>query len=390
MKTNKTYIYIILMTFFRYLGDCFFYAYLVLFLKDRGLLETQIGIITAISPLVAIIASIIWNQFAKNVNINRIMMIIITIVEGLLIFSYTRATFFESFIIVTVATALVGSPFYSLHDGFCEAFAETSGKSYATIRAFGSLGYVVATLLAALVLYLSNDKYSILFYLATGLFVFTSLWFILIKPLDLSKLGSEPKRDYKAVLKNKVFWVFLIIDVIIFGASYGADSYISLYFTEEKGLSASSWSILFGGMIALEFVIMIASNKFSHMNENLALMIYGLAFFLRSLILVFDLPLPLLIIASLLRGVAYVFYFPYLVKAIKNICGLKNVTCALFILFIFKSIFKSISLVTFGSLIENVGYSRFFLISAFVMLFGLIINVVFNIVYKFKYPKYYD
>lgn len=388
MKANKTYIYIILMTFFRYLGDCFFYAYLVLFLRDRGLLETQIGIITAITPLAAIVASIIWNQFAKNVNINRIMMIIITIVEGILIFTYTKATLFESFIVITVITALVGSPFYTLHDGFCEAFAETSSKSYATIRAFGSLGYVFATLLAALVLYLTNDNYDILFYLATGLFILTSLWFIVIKPIDLSLLGNEPKRDYKAVLKNKIFWIFLLVDVIIFGASYGADSYISLYFTQMKGLSASAWSILFGTMIALEFVIMIASNKFSHINENLALIIYGIAFFLRSLILAFNLPLPLLIMTSLLRGVAYGFYFPYLVKAIKNICGLRNVTCALFILFIFKSVFKSLSLVTFGTLIENVGYYKFFLISALVILFGLIINLIFNIRYKFKYPRF--
>ena len=387
MKTNKTYIYIILMTFFRYLGDCFFYAYLVLFLKDRGLLETQIGIITAISPLVAIIASIIWNQFAKNVNINRIMMIIITILEGALIFTFTKASMFETFIIITILIALVGSPFYSLHDGFCEAFVEINGKSYATIRAFGTFGYLVSTLIAALILYLTKDNYDILFYLATGLFVLTSLWFIIIKPLDLSKIGAEPKRDYKAVLKNKVFWVFLIIDVIIFGASYGADSYISLYFTEVKGLSASSWSFLFGGMIALEFIIMMASNKFSHLNENVALILYGLAFFFRSFILAFDLPLPFLIFASLLRGAAYGFYFPYLIKAIKNICGLRNVTCALFILFIFKSVFKSIALVSFGTLIENVGYDKFFLISAIVILVGIIISLVFNFKWKFKYPR---
>ena len=387
MKSNKTYIYLILMTFFRYLGDCFFYAFLVLFLKDKGLLESQIGIITAISPLVAIIASIIWNQFAKNVNINRIMMIIITIVEGVLIFTYTRATLFETFIIITVFTALVGSPFYSLHDGFSEAFAEVHGKSYATIRSFGTFGYLVATLLAALILYLTKDNYDILFYLASGLFILTSLWFILVKPIDLSLIGKEPKRDYKAVLKNKVFWIFLIIDVIIFGASYGTDSYISLYFTEVKGLSPSSWSFLFGGMIALEFIIMFASNKFSHLNENVALILYGLAFFLRSFILAFDLPLPFLIIASLLRGVAYGFYFPYLVKAIKNICGLKNVTCALFILFIFKSVFKSIALVSFGTLIEQLGYSKFFFISAMVMLVGLMISLAFNIMWKFKYPK---
>ena len=389
MKTQKTYIYIILMTFFRYLGDCFFYAYLVLFLRDKGLLETQIGIITAISPLVAIVASIVWNHFAKNVNINRIMMIIITIVEGILIFTYTRATLFETFIIITVLVALIGSPFYSLHDGFSEAFVEINNKSYATIRSFGTFGYLIATLIAALVLYLTNNNYDVLFYLATALFILTSLWFIIIKPLDLKQLGNEPKRDYKAVLRNKTFWVFLIIDVIIFGASYGADSYISLYFTEMKGLSPSGWSFLFGGMIASEFIIMIASNKFSHINENIALICYGLAFFFRSLIFAFDLPLPVLIVASLLRGVAYGFYFPYLIKAIKNICGLKNVTCGLFILFIFKSIFKSISLVTFGTLIENLGYYKFFFISAMVLLTGLIISLIFNIKWKFKYPKIY-
>ena len=389
MKNNKTYIYIILMTFIRYLGDCFFYAFLVLFLRDRGLLETQIGIITSISPLVAIVASIIWNHFAKNVNINRIMMIIITIIEGALIFVYTKATLFESFIIVTVLTALVGSPFYSLHDGFCEAFAEVNGKSYTIIRSFGTLAYFIATLLAAGILYLTKDNYDILFYIASGLFIITSLWFILIKPLDLNQIGKEPKRDYKAVLKNKVFWMFLIVDVIVFGASFGADSYVSLYFTEVKGLSASGWSIMFGGMLLMEFVVMFASNRFKHINENVAILLYGLAFFLRFFILAFDLPMPVLVIGALFRGVAYGLYFPYLIKSMKNICGLKNVTCALFILFIFKSIFKSISLVTFGALIENVGYHSFFLISSFVILFGLIINVVFNFIIKFRYPRFY-
>ncbi len=388
IKTNKTYICIILMTFFRYLGDCFFYAYFVLFLKDRGLLESQIGIITAITPLVAIIASIIWNQFAKNVNVNRIMMIIITIIEGILIFNYTKATLFRSFIFITIMTSLIGSPFYSLHDGFCEAYAEINNKNYSVIRAFGTLGYFIATLFAALILYLSKDNYDILFYLATGLFVTTSLWFIAIKPLDLSLIGKEPKRDYKAVLKNKIFWIFLIVDIIIFGASYGADSYISLYFTNVKNLSVSTWSFIFAGMLAIEFGIMIISNKFIHINENIAIIIYGLSFFLRSFLFAFDLPLPIIIVASLLRGVAYGFYFPYSIKAIKNICGIRNVTCALFILFIFKSLFKSIALVSFGTIIENVGYYKFYLLSAFVILVGVIINIIFNIVYKFKYPKY--
>jgi predicted MFS family arabinose efflux permease len=376
------------MTFFRYLGDCFFYAYLVLFLKDRGLLESQIGIIIAINPLAAILASLIWNHFAKNVNINRIMMIVITIIEGILIFNYTKATIIDSFIALTIITALIGTPFYSLHDGFCEAFAEINNKSYATIRSFGALGYFVATLLSAFILYVSKDNYDILFYLASILFILTSLWFKFIKPIDLKKIDNEPKRNYEAVLKNKTFWIFLIIDVIIFGASYGADSYVSLYFTEIKGLSPTVWSIVFGGMLGLEFVIMIISSRFKHINENIALIIYGVSFFLRSLILAFDLPLPFIIIASLLRGVAYGFYFPYLVKAIKNICGLKNVTCALFVLFIFKSIFKSIALVSFGTLIEFVGYYKFYMISAIVLFIGVALNLIFNLVHKFKYPIY--
>ena len=77
----------------RYLGDSSFYPFFPLYLSViLGYKEDTIGLVLMILPLVGMIANIIFSISAKNINFNRIFMIIMTLIEGILIIILMQVT----------------------------------------------------------------------------------------------------------------------------------------------------------------------------------------------------------------------------------------------------------------------------------------------------------
>ena len=115
---EKEYLLLRIMTFFRYFGDCLFYGYFLLFLKSRGLTESTIGMVSALTPIIALISNPLWSHISKNANHNRRIMMVITVLEGIAILVFTQVNVVEMIALLTILVSFVGSPFYSLHDVF--------------------------------------------------------------------------------------------------------------------------------------------------------------------------------------------------------------------------------------------------------------------------------
>lgn len=379
-NVEKEYLMLRVMTFFRYFGDCLFYAYFTLFLVSRGLTKSDIGMICALTPLMALASNPFWNYFSKNANSNRRIMMIITVIEGISIILFTQVKGIELIALLTCMTALVGSPFYSLHDGFSATYAEAYDKDYKKIRFIGTFAYFCATIAAAIILKLSADNYNILLYIAGSLFVLVSVFFIFVKPIDLSLVKKEEvKRNYKAVLKNKKFIVYMIVYFLVVTVSFTADNYVGMFFTEELKLDTSIWSLIFGAYIICEFLVLfILSRMNKEINENIAWIVITLLYPLRSLLFSLGLPIPLTIFAALLRGISYGLILAVNVKCLSKICGIENVTAAFFIMAIFTAIVQIISNFSFGNIIDWIGYQAFFGIVAGVGFLGTIINLVYQ------------
>lgn len=385
---EKEYLLLRIMTFFRYFGDCLFYGYFLLFLKSRNLTESTIGMVSALTPIVALICNPFWSHISKNANTNRKIMMVITILEGIAILIFTQVNVLEMIALLTIMVAFVGSPFYSLHDGFIGTFAKTYNKDYAKIRFIGAIAYFTATLTAALILNLSNNNYNILLYISGALFILISLFFIYIKPIDLSltKGGLEVKRDYKAILKNKTFALYMVVFFLVNTVSFAADSYVGLYFTDYHKLSSSVWSLIFASFILVEFFTMvILSRKSDKLNPNIIWVIITILYPLRSLIFAINLPLPLIIFAASFRGLSYGMVLTVNIKCVEKICGIENVTAAYFIMAIFTAIVQALSNFVFGNVIESVGYHAFFFIVAGCGFLGMIINLIYQVKHKFTY-----
>lgn len=60
-ETNKYKI----LSFVRYLGDGFFYPFFALYLHSVDLLESKIGFILSLAPLIGIIMNPIYSHFAR-------------------------------------------------------------------------------------------------------------------------------------------------------------------------------------------------------------------------------------------------------------------------------------------------------------------------------------
>ena len=87
----------------------------------------------------------------------------------------------------------------------------------------------------------------------------------------------------------------------------------------------------------------------------------------------------------MLRGVAYGFYLLFSIKALAEICGLKNVTCAVFVVAIFNAVIQALTLMLFGRWITDIGYAKFYFITFVIVLIGNVINFIYAIYHKFDY-----
>ena len=385
---EREYLLLRIMTFFRYFGDCLFYGYFILFLKSRGLTESNIGLVTALTPLIALASNPLWSHLSKNANHNRKIMMIITVLEGIAILVFTQVHIFELIAILTILVSLVGSPFYSLHEGFIGTFAKTYNKDYTKIRFLGTIAYFSASLFAGLMLKLTSDNYNWLLIFSGGLFVLTSLFFIYIKPIDLSltKGGEKVERNFKAILKNKTFAVYMLVYFLVNTVSFAADNFVGLYFTDYHDLSTSIWSLIFSSFLLTEFFVMVfLSRRGENLNLNIIWVIITILYPLRSLIFALDFPLPVSIVAASFRGLSYGLILVVNIRCIEKICGIENVTAAFFIMAIFTAIIQALSNFVFGNVIENVGFRVFFLIVSGCGFTGMIINLIYQIKHKFKY-----
>lgn len=389
-NVEKEYLLLRIMTFVRYFGDCLFYGYFILFLESRGLDGSSIGIVSALTPIVALASNPLWSHLSKNANHNRKIMIIITILEGIAILVFTQVSIFELIALLTVMVALVGSPFYSLHDGFIGTFAKTYKKDYTRIRFLGTIAYFAASLFAAFILKITSDNYNWLLVISGSLFILVSLFFLQIKPIDLSltKDGEKVQRNYKAIFLNGRFIVYMIVFFLVNTISFAADNYVGLYFTKHHGLTSSMWSLIFASFLLVEFFVMLVlSRKNIKLNLNIIWIIISILYPLRSLIFALDLPLPISIAAASFRGISYGLLLVANIRCVEKICGIENVTAAFFIMGIFTAIIQALSNFVFGNVIESIGFNYFFLIVSLCGFLGMIINLIFQFSIKFEYDK---
>lgn len=370
---KKDYLFLVISYIIRYFADALFFLFYQVYILSKGLSEDKLGIITGIMPIVVILVNPFWNMTIKNINSNKKVMKIMTIIEGIFIIIFGKISNFEVFILATIVIAALDQPFYSILDGYTTIFSNENKIEFAKIRKYGSLAYIAGSALGGI--FIKYLGYTNTFIISGLLYFVPVITFSLIKPFkDINVVSTEnkaPSNPYK-LLKNKEFIFYAILYVIMFGTAYIASNFFNPYMVNVEGMSEQYLGYIKAYEVIFEVSTILILTKYGKKIKESNLYIFISIFYLSKILpIAFNLPTPLIVIIAGFHGIGFgsLIYIHY--NHILKLVGEEHTTAAILFITILNAIYTCIGNVLIGYSIKYNGY-----VSSFKILFSLSMIVV--------------
>lgn len=360
------------------MGDAFFYVFLYVFLGSMNFTNSQIGLVSALTPLAGLLGSILFSRISKNINTNRTLMIIFNALETVvaLLFAFLPGQHFLFYLIIITFTSLFNGPFYALLDGYSATYILEKGKQYSSMRIMGTLSYVIGSLVGAILMGNEHVEYTFLFY-ASALFFFISylLTLALPKRSDLKIEEKVVEKSEKVDLKKfPELLVYALFSFFMVSLAMVSDNFFGIYLTGERGLSESIFGYMTSITLFFELIVFVFIIKRKNMfkNQTFSLLLIGLLMIIRPLSIALNLPTVVIIILGFFRGIAWGYYVVYNVLFIGRNTPVKYLTPLLFLMQIAVTSGRIIASLVIGEALQHFPYQNVFIALSVIMLLALI------------------
>ena len=371
MKFNKETFKYKALSIVRYLGDGFFYPFFALYLQSRGLLESKIGFILSISPLLGILLNPIYSRICKKpIHTKRVLMIV-TIIEGMLIALISLSKDFYLISTLTFLMAIFGACHYPLMDALIALYCDQTEINYSSIRVYGSFAYIIATSVSGMI---CKYSFQISFFVSAFLFCLAGVFYLLIKRIEPKQEEAElveekPKGDLKIVFKNKEFIFFIIVYMFLHGLTKTTDNFFAVYL-ESRGIGAQGYGYIYSYFVFFEVITLIVLNKLikKTINTYVLLFISSLCLLARIIPNYLYMNIYAIIVLSALRGIGYAIILHTSYAYVIKILGERLSTRGTMIMMLFYSLFVFSFNNIFGLIIEKHSYKTFYFICAIMVL----------------------
>lgn len=379
-QTNKINLIYIL----SFLGDSLFSPFLALYFASLNIDNFKKGILLAIIPLSSILGSFFYSLLSKKGKRNLLITRVLLFFQ---IIAFSLMGFIKNYILVLILTIIFSfhnNTYFSFQDGIAIEVTSKENKIYAKTRMFGSIGYLLGSLIGGKLIDLSS--YGIVFLVAGGIYFIIELLFFFIHIEEEDKILTNEKTTFKELFKNKELIVYLLFYILVLGSWNIEESYVSLFF-KEYGLTTSMWGYFFALQVLMEILtILLFTNMKKHkINPRILLLFSILLMLFRSLLLSINYYLYVkCTLNSLLRGIAWGCFLTSHVENLKKIVPEKSITKAILTLQISMNIFVSLGNYLSPFIYEKLSYSILYLILFLVQLVGFILILIFSIFKKKK------
>lgn len=368
MKSKKNYFLISLIYFLIFISNALFLSFFQIFLASKGFNESKIGIISSITPLLCIIANPLCSLIGKNNKRIRYLLLALSVLEAIVILLVYKVNEFSLLILVMCLVAIIDPPLFVILDSYTSSLVKENDLNFSYIRIVGTFSYALGTFISGLII--ENFGYSLLFISASILMIISSIVILFLK--ENKNNEEREKGDFKRLLSNKNFLIIGIYFIFILSFASLGDTYISIYLTNELNLKESGFGLVSSLWVVIELLVVLILNKFNIKNEKLLLIIMGISYLSRLLFMGLEVSLPLAIFGALLRGVGMginiYLYVPLIIKLVKG----SNISSALLLVALFKSILSTVFISISGFFIESNGYSMIFIIWSILFIFVIL------------------
>lgn len=363
-----------ILTFFRYLGDSLFYPFFSLFLQHRGLLESKIGFILSISPLIGILTNPLYTKICKNYNSTRFVLGAISIAEAVMIGILPLFSNFYLICIITLIIALFGTSHYGLMDSLLTIISSNKKVNYSSIRLFGSSAYIIGTSVGGNIINIFSFNFC--FILSSILFIISGILYHLLKPINHESKVVE-KVKIRDLFKNKEFVLFLMLYTFLMGTTNAGDYFFSVYLN-TRGITSSEYGMIYSYYVIVEVVLLLIFTKMADkINNNKLLIIASFLLGCRMLINGMYASLPVVIALSGLRGITYAILLHVSFQTVFKIVKEKYATTGIMLITLGQSIFVLIFNNVNGNLIEKTNtYKYYYLLMFMFSIIALVLAII--------------
>ncbi len=320
-----------------------------------------------ILPLVALFANPIWSSLSRNINDNRHIMRILTILEAITVIVLIQLKQTEYIALAVVILAIVGQPVYVLLDSYTSVFGKKTNYPYGNIRLFGSFSYGVTTIVGGVMI--ARLGYQETFIAAAVFFALFAVALSWILPLDISSdTELNVKSEPRLLMKNKKFILFAIFYIITLGILFGGDNYLSIYF-KSLGVSPDEYGLIMFVFIIFEMLVLwlLSANGYRFKTKTLLLTIV-LTNALRFFVYGIDLPLLVYITVSLIRSLTMGTMLYITIRYIEEIVVPRNITLGILVFSSFRSLFTAMTTLFGGYMTDALGYRPFYILCGLIAL----------------------
>lgn len=383
-KTNSylKWLYLLL-----YISFGVFFPYVNVYYSRIGIDGVQIGFISSISVIIAMIFIPLWGILADKFS-NRKILFILTLFSAISVLFWSFQNIFWLLCLFSICIYIFKTDLASICDSLAVEYCNKLDLNFGKLRSFGSLGYIIgSTFIAGFMNYLGyNGPYVFFYILSLGL---CCLILFKLPKEEIKKANSNKLKDMfkgaKDIIKDRRFIVIMLVSLFTNISVDVLTSYSGIHLTTTLNQSESIIGIgLFLMVIPELFVVNKASKIIKKIGFNKAYILSCISVVVRCLLCYLTSNIYIYLIAQTLHGVLVITAIVGNIEILNTMFGGDKLARSLTLLQTFCMIFEAILSQMFGFTLKYFGTHNLYLLGVIFAFISLVIVLMNKKVFDIK------
>ncbi|EJL38928.1 MULTISPECIES: MFS transporter [Brevibacillus] len=223
---------------FVYYGFGAFSPLITQYYNSISLTGTQIGLISAVAPIVSIVAQPMWGLFCDRFQIRKTVLILTLVASGLAGLFFVGVSSFAFVFLLYLILSFFQSAVIPISDSLALGYAKKNGLQFGDIRLWGAVGFALAAFVTGLLV--EQWGPSVLFY-SYCLALLIAMLFLLRVPdesEETSRFRVGMLAGMRDLLRLPRYLLFLLASFCVLGAVNANNIWFSLFYQEIGGTVA--------------------------------------------------------------------------------------------------------------------------------------------------------
>ena len=234
-----------------------FMSYWPVWLRDRGVTDTEIGTLFMSRQIISVIATLSVGWIAHRLGGPRGVMVTLGLAAAVMIVAYDFSTSFFAIFIVTMIWGFMWSPPMPLYDGVLVIETKRHGLDYARVRMWSSVAFIGGTFVAGIAV----ERYGppwVLYVGMAGIVLLAPLALLLpAAPPRVATVGKAHASLKVGDLLRKPAFILFLMATGLCSASHSVLYSFGTLTWRAAGIDDVTISALWAESVAIEIVLML-------------------------------------------------------------------------------------------------------------------------------------